>query len=89
MGDSADTFFWHDPWLGGVPLGVHFRRLAELAVDKYCTATKVQKHDKLTNIPTHKFRFKSFKKNQDGKFKIDVLYGIGMCFNLFMCFIRL
>jgi len=51
--------------------------------------TKVQKYDKLTNVLTHEFRFKSFKEIQDGKFKIDVLYGIVMCFNLFMCFLRL
>jgi len=53
------------------------------------SGTKVQKDDKLTNIPTHKFRFKSFKEIQDGKFKTDDLYGIVMCFNLFLCFLRL
>ena len=39
MGDGADTFFWHDSWLGGVPMGMHFRRLFELAVDKSCTVS--------------------------------------------------
>ena len=51
--------------------------------------TKVHKYDKLTNVLTHEFRFKSFKEIQDGKFKTDVLYDIVMCFNLFMCFLRL
>ena len=51
---------------------------------------KVQKYDKLINVLTHEFRFKSFKEIQDGKFKTDVLYGIVvMCFNLFMFFLRL
>ena len=53
------------------------------------SGTKVQKYDKLTNFFTHEFRFKSFKKIQDEKFKTDVLYGIVMCFNLFLCFLRL
>ncbi len=53
------------------------------------SGTKVQKYDKLTNVLTHEFRFKSFKEIQDGKFKTDVLYGIVMCFNLFLCFLRL
>jgi len=34
VGDGADTLFWHDTWLGGVPFCVRFRRLFELAVDK-------------------------------------------------------
>jgi len=34
MGDGADTLFWHDSWLGGVPFCVRFRRLFDLAVDK-------------------------------------------------------
>ena len=53
------------------------------------SGTKVQKYDMLTNVLTHEFRFKSFKEIQEGKFKIDVLYGIVMCFNLFLCFRRL
>jgi hypothetical protein len=39
VGDGADTFFWHDPWLGGVPLGVRFKSLFELVVDKSCTVS--------------------------------------------------
>ncbi|MCI45203.1 cysteine-rich receptor-like protein kinase, partial [Trifolium medium] len=27
VGDGVDTHFWTDPWLGGVPLSVQFRRL--------------------------------------------------------------
>ncbi|KEH17502.1 hypothetical protein MTR_0010s0110 [Medicago truncatula] len=38
------------------------------------SGTKVQKYDKLTNVLTREFRFKSFKKIQDGTFKTDVLY---------------
>ena len=53
------------------------------------SGTKVQKYDKLTNILTHEFRFMSFKVIQDGKFKINILYDIVMCFNLFLCFLRL
>ena len=49
----------------------------------------VQKDVKLTNIHTHEFHFKLFKEIQDGKFKTDVLYGIIMCFKLFMCFLQL
>ena len=53
------------------------------------SGTKVQKYDKLTNVLIHEFRFKLFKEIQDGKFKTDVLYCIVMCFNLFLCFLRL
>ena len=53
------------------------------------SGTKVQKYDKLTIVLTHEFRFKSFKEIQDGKFKTDILYEIVMCFNLFLCFLRL
>jgi len=38
--------------------------------------TKVTRNDKLTDIPSHVFRFKSFKEIGEGEFKIDVLYGI-------------
>lgn len=39
MGGGVDTIFWHDPWLGRVSLGVHFRPLFELADDKSCTVS--------------------------------------------------
>lgn len=53
------------------------------------SGTKVVRNDKLTNIPWHEFRFKSFKEIQDGNFKPDVLYGIVMIpyvLNLFVLF---
>ncbi|GAU12254.1 hypothetical protein TSUD_02210 [Trifolium subterraneum] len=31
VGDGADTLFWSDPWLGGIPLCVRYRRLFDLA----------------------------------------------------------
>ena len=37
--DGTYTFFWHDMWLGGVPLRVCFSRLFELADDKSCTVS--------------------------------------------------
>ncbi|XP_039683782.1 replication protein A 70 kDa DNA-binding subunit A-like [Medicago truncatula] len=38
--------------------------------------TKVTRSDKLTDIPSHEFRFKSFKEIGEGVFKDDVLYEI-------------
>ncbi len=38
--------------------------------------TRVTRNDKLTDIPSHVFRFKSFKEIEEGEFKTDVLYGI-------------
>ncbi|MCI05300.1 C-terminal binding protein, partial [Trifolium medium] len=34
VGDGVDTFFWTDPWLGGIPLCERFGRLFDLAVNK-------------------------------------------------------
>ncbi|KAK2382749.1 hypothetical protein QL285_070265 [Trifolium repens] len=34
VGDGSGTFFWTDPWLGGVPLRERFGRLFELAENK-------------------------------------------------------
>ncbi|GAU51172.1 hypothetical protein TSUD_412070 [Trifolium subterraneum] len=34
VGNGADTLFWSDPWLEGVPLCVRFRRLFDLAVNQ-------------------------------------------------------
>ena len=31
VGDVADTLFWYDRWLGGIPLCEHFSRLFDLA----------------------------------------------------------
>jgi len=39
VGDGANIFFWHDPWLGGVPLRVWFSHLFELADDKSLTVS--------------------------------------------------
>ncbi|MCI45923.1 receptor-like kinase, partial [Trifolium medium] len=30
----VDSFFWIDPWLGGVPLSVKYRRLFDLSTNK-------------------------------------------------------
>ncbi|RHN76873.1 putative nucleic acid-binding protein [Medicago truncatula] len=38
--------------------------------------SKVTRNDKLRDIPSHEFRFKSFKKIENGNFKPDVLYEI-------------
>ena len=61
-----------------------FKPVDHLFMVVFRYGTKVQKDDELTNILTHEFRFKSSKEIQDGKFKTDVLYGIVMCFNLFL-----
>lgn len=34
VGDGRNTLFWLDPWVGGVPLSVRFRRLFDLSVNK-------------------------------------------------------
>jgi hypothetical protein len=34
VGDGTDTFFWSDPWLGGIPLYERFGRLFDLAETK-------------------------------------------------------
>ncbi|RHN74837.1 hypothetical protein MtrunA17_Chr2g0314641 [Medicago truncatula] len=36
VGDGMVTFFWTDPWVGGVLLAVPFRRLYDLSVNKNC-----------------------------------------------------
>jgi len=37
VGNGADTFFWTDPWLGGAPLCVRFRRLSNMAQNNSIT----------------------------------------------------
>jgi hypothetical protein len=37
VGDRLNTYFWIDPWLGGTPLCVRFRRLFNLAGNKSST----------------------------------------------------
>jgi len=41
VGNGRGTFFWTDPWLGGVALAVRFRRLYELCVNKHSTVEKM------------------------------------------------
>jgi hypothetical protein len=66
---------------------IAFKHVDHPFVVVFSSGTKVQKGNMLTNIPTLEFRVKSFKEIQDGKFKTDVLYGIIMCINLFLCFL--
>jgi len=35
--NGRDTLFLTDPWLGGMPLAVRFRRLYDLCAHKFCT----------------------------------------------------
>jgi hypothetical protein len=39
VGNGEDTFSWTDPWLGGVPLRVKFRRLFDLFNNKSGSVT--------------------------------------------------
>jgi hypothetical protein len=41
VGDGSDTFFWTDPWLGGVPLCERFRRQFDLAENKSSTVAEM------------------------------------------------
>jgi hypothetical protein len=34
VGDGTDTFFWTDPWVGGIPLCERFGRLFDIAATK-------------------------------------------------------
>ncbi|GAU19761.1 hypothetical protein TSUD_78870 [Trifolium subterraneum] len=34
VGNGADTLFWSDPWLGGAPLSVRYKRLFDLALNQ-------------------------------------------------------
>jgi hypothetical protein len=41
VGDGSDIFFfWFDPWLGGIPLGVRFERFFGLAENKTITGCR-------------------------------------------------
>ena len=37
VGDRTNTLFWHDRWLGDVPLCRRFSRLFDLAMNKLST----------------------------------------------------
>ncbi|KAK2457253.1 hypothetical protein QL285_004548 [Trifolium repens] len=41
VGDGSDTYFWFDPWLGGVPLCERFGRLFDLAENKSSTVAEM------------------------------------------------
>jgi hypothetical protein len=41
VGDGTDTFFWSDPWLGGIPLCERFGRLFDLAETKWGTVAEM------------------------------------------------
>ncbi|GAU37579.1 hypothetical protein TSUD_213200 [Trifolium subterraneum] len=42
VGNGVDTFFWTDPWLGGVPLSVKYRRLFDLSLNKHRTVAEMR-----------------------------------------------
>jgi hypothetical protein len=37
----VETFFWSDPWLGGVPLCVRYRRLFDLSLNRMSTVAEM------------------------------------------------
>jgi hypothetical protein len=41
VGNNANTFFWHDRWLGDVPLCRWFGRLFDLSLNKLITVAEV------------------------------------------------
>jgi hypothetical protein len=41
VGDESDTFFWSDPWLGGIPLCERFERLYDLSENKSSTVAEM------------------------------------------------
>jgi hypothetical protein len=41
VGDGAETLFWSDPWLSGIPLSVRYGRLFELAATKSRTVAEM------------------------------------------------
>ncbi|AES66044.2 DUF223 domain protein [Medicago truncatula] len=51
------------------PVDYHFKLV-------FGAGTKVTRNDKLTDIPSHDFRFKSFKEIGEGVFKTAILYEI-------------
>lgn len=40
VGDGRDALFWHDIWVGDIPLKIKFPRLFELSVDKEWSVTE-------------------------------------------------
>jgi hypothetical protein len=41
VGDGAEKLFWIDPWLGGVPFCVRFRRLYDLSLHRSCRVAEM------------------------------------------------
>jgi len=41
VGDGRGTYFWHDTWVGEIPLKNKFPRLFDLSVDKECSVEKM------------------------------------------------
>jgi hypothetical protein len=41
VGDGTDTYFWTDPWVGGIPLCERFGRLYDLATTKSRTVAEM------------------------------------------------
>lgn len=39
--NGRDTFFWTDPWLGGIALSVRYQRLYDLSVHKNQTVAEM------------------------------------------------
>lgn len=37
LGNGRSTFFWHDIWVGDIPLKLKYPRLFDLSVDKECS----------------------------------------------------
>ena len=44
IGDGTNTLFWHNRWLGDVPLCRRFSRLFDLAVEKSITVASMFTH---------------------------------------------
>ncbi|XP_024640744.1 uncharacterized protein [Medicago truncatula] len=43
VGDGRDALFWHDIWVGEIPLKFKFSRLYELAEDKECSVAEARR----------------------------------------------
>ncbi|XP_024636614.1 uncharacterized protein [Medicago truncatula] len=43
MGDGRDILFWHDIWVGEIPLKIKFPRLYELVEDKECSVADARR----------------------------------------------
>jgi len=41
VGDSRNTYFWTDNWVGGVPVGIKFPRLFEFSMNRECSVEEM------------------------------------------------